>query len=440
VLVVTYPLLLLTETSSGRWEADRIEGVPVVAPVTIVLVAGSPEMEEAVGGLRAEILNILSSSGPELRVDAVAPPGNDDPSEWPGCANADRLKILTLVCSAAGPAVDRPWFRAWLQGAPDRSTLPLFEAGANPSELMPVADLQKLNASFWKDAPSECVPAIFSRVGLTVSEQRVFISYRRIETQPLAEQLFDTLTHDGFDVFVDRFSVDPGVDFQRRLDQELADKSMVVLLESAAIEASKWTQHEIDYTKKFRLGLLALQLPDRQRPLPSIDVDLRKQLTKEDFLSEPTQVQDPQTKGLISRWGPLNDDPLARIVALVKSVHDAAIFRRRRYLRAMMDAALAAAQLTPDAATPDGLVTVRNANGTCYAIWLTTRPPELGDFYTTQPRTLHPPSTGVIVGPTSLLEPAREACLKWLTGICKFVCVDEDDLTEVAVRIGRNAL
>lgn len=438
--MVTDPLLLLTETAGGGWEADRIEGVPVVAPVTIVLVAGSPDMEGAVGGLRTEILNILSSSGPELRVDTVAPPGSGDPSEWPGCVDADRLKILTLVCSAASPAADRPWFRVWLQDAPDRSTLPLFKAGANPSQLLPVADLQKLNASFWKKAPSECVPAIFSRVGLTVSEQRVFISYRRIETQPLAEQLFDALTHDGFDVFVDRFSVDPGVDFQRRLDQELADKSMVVLLESAAIEASKWTQHEIDYTKKFRLGLLALQLPDRQRPLPSIDVDLRKKLTKKSFLSEPAQVQDPQTGRLVNRWGPLKEGPLARVVALVKSIHDAAIFRRRRYLRDAMDAALAAAQLTPDAAAPDGLVMVRNAKGTLYAIWLTTRPPELYDFYTTHPRTLQPPSTGIIIGPASLLEPAREARLKWLTGICKFVCVDEDDITEVAARIGQNTL
>lgn len=437
---MTDSLLLLAETFSGGWEADRIEGVPVVAPVTIVLAAGSPGMESEVGELRTEILNILSSSGPETRVNSVASLAGTDPNGWPGCADPERLKILTLVCSDAGPTVDRPWFHAWLRDAPNRSTLPLFKAGANPSALMPSADLQKLNASFWKDAPSECVPAIFSRVGLTVSEQRVFISYRRIETQPLAEQLFDALTHDGFDVFVDRFGVDPGVDFQRRLEQELADKSMVVLLESAAIETSKWTQHEIDYTKKFRLGLLALQLPDRKLPLPSIDVDLRQSLTEDDFLSKPTQVQDPQTKAMVNRWGLLKDAPLARVVALVKSVHDAAIFRRRRYLRAMMDAALAAAQLTPDAATPDGLVTVRNANGTCYAIWLTTRPPEVGDFYTTQPRTLNPPSTGVIVGPTSLLEPAREACLKWLTGICKFVCVDEDDLTEVAARIGRNTL
>ena len=50
-----------------------------------------------------------------------------------------------------------------------------------------------------------------------------FVSY--------ADQLFDALTHARFDVFFDRFRVDPGVDFQRRLTEELAHKSMVLLLE-----------------------------------------------------------------------------------------------------------------------------------------------------------------------------------------------------------------
>src|SRR5205823_14119402 len=118
------------------------------------------------------------------------------------------------------------------QASATDSVVPIVPAGGNPSTLLPTNDLRKINVAFWSKQITESVPAILSRAGLTTDEHRVFISYRRVETQPLAEQLFDRLTHEGFEVFLDRFSIDPGLDFQRRLHQELADKAMVVLLES----------------------------------------------------------------------------------------------------------------------------------------------------------------------------------------------------------------
>ena len=75
-----------------------------------------------------------------------------------------------------------------------------------------------------------------SRADITTEITRIFISYRRLETLPVALQLFDRLTHEGFDVFLDRFSIPPGYDFQRRLNQELEDKSMVILLESGSLK------------------------------------------------------------------------------------------------------------------------------------------------------------------------------------------------------------
>ena len=434
---MSQPVLLLSETAPSHWQVDEIAGVPATLPVLIVLVAGSDDARADVVALRERILDVLGRSAHDVRVTSGAPIAGIDPSAWPPLHDARRAKVLALVSSSSYAVKRRRWFSWWTQPGTDRAVLPLFQSDADPSSLLPPS-LRPINACFWKTSVTECIPAIFRRVGLTAGDQRIFISYRRVETQPLAEQLFDALTHDGFDVFVDRFSVDPGVDFQQRLDQELADKSMVLFLESKNIRASKWTQHEIDYTKRFRLGMLALQLPGAA-PVRTIDADARHKLEPRHFAGAPKR-RPVGGQGSVLQWGALKPARLREIVALVKSTHDAAIWRRRQYVRSAMDAALAAAKVPTESTAGDGLITVRGARGARYAIWLTTRPPELADFHSTEPRTAKPPSKGVIVGPTALLEAGRHAQLDWLTGVCRFACIDEDDISDAAVRMSAGTL
>ena len=263
----------------------------------------------------------------------------------------------------------------------------VFKRGASPSVLLPSPELKAMNAQFWTDSVTEAVPAILARVGLTLEEQRIFISYRRLESQALAEQLFDALTHEGFDVFVDRFSIAPGVNFQQRLAQELADKSMVLLLESKWAHTSEWTNHEIQFAKRYKLGLLALQMPDRRVPLGSIDPDWRMMLDWRAFEKRPRRVENPAYKSEGKRprkylsWGTLNGSVLRDVIAKAKSIHDQAVFRRRVHIRQNVTATLQKAGLTPGPVGADGLMRVRGAAD--YALWLTTRPPELADFRTT---------------------------------------------------------
>jgi hypothetical protein len=54
-------------------------------------------------------------------------------------------------------------------------------------------------------------------------ERRLFISYRRVDAQPLAERLYDALDARGFDVFIDVRSVPPAVDFQSELWHRMSD-------------------------------------------------------------------------------------------------------------------------------------------------------------------------------------------------------------------------
>lgn len=428
---MTYSVVVLSEAAPGTWIAEGFVSVPVISPGLIVIAGGSNDMHQRVEEVRSEVQALLLAAAPDTRMENLAPPATADPSEWVTGVAAG-FQVLALVCSDAVPAVAREWFQPWLQDRLEQGAVSLFKIGSHPDRLLPTADLKKLNASFWKLSPSECIPALFARVGLTTRDQRVFISYRRVETEPLAHQLFDALTREGFDVFLDRFSIEPGADFQRRLDQELADKSMVVLLESAGIDQSAWTQHEIDFTKRFRLGLLALSLPDRARPLPSVDPDLRQPLKTTDFKSAPVTTVSREGKA-VAQWCELNDEARDRVVTEIKRVHDRALFRRRRYLRDSMTAALASLGMMADTLRDDGFLEVSGGQGSRYIVWLTPRPPELVDFYTTHPRTQAPPlSKGVIIGPTALLEPSRTDRLKWLTGVCSLVCLDEDDMTDAA--------
>jgi hypothetical protein len=67
---------------------------------------------------------------------------------------------------------------------------------------------------------------------------------------------------------------------------------------------------------------------------------------------------------------------------------------------------------------------------------MTTRPPELGDFQTTHPKTLvAPASKGVIIAPTALLESKRIERLEWLRDLCKIQCLDEAEINNAAQKI-----
>src|SRR5262249_21147262 len=162
-----------------------------------------------------------------------------------------RQKLLVLVGGPEKPIAGAAWQASWMDDKHDAAILPVLRSGVayssyfdrviNNDDEHPV---RRANASWWQDKIAECLPALLARARVTAAVARLFISYRRLETLPMALQLFDEFTHQGFEVFLDRFSIEPGVDFQQRLTQELEDKSMVLFLESSTVKASKWTQHE----------------------------------------------------------------------------------------------------------------------------------------------------------------------------------------------------
>lgn len=60
--------------------------------------------------------------------------------------------------------------------------------------------------------------------------RRVFISYKRSESTGVAQQLFDLLIRNGFDPFLDSYSIRPADNFQEELLHRMTDSDVLIQL------------------------------------------------------------------------------------------------------------------------------------------------------------------------------------------------------------------
>jgi hypothetical protein len=141
---------------------------------------------------------------------------------------------------------------------------------------------------------------------------------------------------------------------------------------------------------------------------------------------------EPGKPDLYLQWGALTPAALQRVVEEIKRRHDQALLRRLETIRHNMLEALSLAGAPEPSMRADGMLTVNSA-AKQYAVWITTRPPELPDFHVTHAGSLSPVgTTGVIIGHRQLLEPEVQRRLVWLSGVCRLVLVDEGNLVSAA--------
>ena len=176
------------------------------------------------------------------------------------------------------------------------------------------ASLSHHNAAFWQDDGITVAMSLLRVLGLTEAHRKVFISYRRSETSDLADQMHTALVRRGFDVFLDRFSLYPGNHFPRRIEENLSDKALVLLLESNGLQESEWVRREIDYAMRHHISILALNLPDCENNVSDIDDNHRFRLTYDDMTIRRT----------------LTPQALSRHTEKIELVHAVALQRRRR--------------------------------------------------------------------------------------------------------------
>ena len=225
--------------------------------------------------------------------------------------------VVAYAGSRAGARdadVDAEIARALANGL---AVLPVFRSSESDDVRDMLPDrIQYLNAVDWDHNRSLTLATILRLLGLVEDERRLFLSYVRRDSANVAEQLHRELQERQFDVFLDRFTVPPGADFQRRLTEDLADRAFLLLLESDGICDSKWVQHEITYALTHQIGTLAVTMPnlveDREAP---IDEAFRFRLSADD-------LQD----------GKLSAAALRLLLDRIELSHASALRRRREQL------------------------------------------------------------------------------------------------------------
>jgi hypothetical protein len=298
-----------------------------------------------------------------------------------------------------------------------------FPAGTNSKVVLP-SWLSTTAAATWQTSVHEVVPAIFAAVHLAPAA-RLFISYRQLEAAELSEQLFEELGKIGFDVYVDRFRGTPGANFQRRILEEIAHKSMVLFLETATTASAPWTRYEVAVAKSLRVGLLALQLPGGN-PIRDIDNGRRVRLRAPDF--------EPGTQTL-------DTAPLQAVLERIKTDHTLNEMRRRQLMRDNMRRALARVGAHQQSVVAGGAIHVvpNRTSSKEYLVSLPTRPAELGDFYEV---VNHGTKTIVraIVAPSAHFRDVRREQMRWLSAISDVRAFDEGAMLSVAKKIKAEAL
>jgi len=404
-------VIVQTQDANGVL-CDGYYDLPVTVPAYIALVTdGSPVATREANRLRGELRRQITSL-PGARLEAVRLPCGTCPAyrEEFDCTAIDRSTSRNVLVFLSG-GVEPPEHARVRISAKAPHVLVLHAPGTPPPSV-PWAT-PTTNAVTWDSHATEFVPQILASAGLTDPDARVFVSYRRKEAGELAEQLFDALGKRNFDVFVDRFRIRVGADFQQRILQELAHKSMVVYLESPGILDSEWTRYEIAVAKSARMGVLALHL-DGGTTIRDIDATRRMQLS--------------------SKGGALPASELQQVIERIATEHSVSQLRRRWLLRENMQRALRLTGVFAQSVN-DGTIVVEPNDGSSkrYMVWLPSRPADLADFFVAATKSAigrRPVRT--VIAPAAHLVGDERRRMRWLARAADVLAFDESHMFQVA--------
>lgn len=97
---------------------------------------------------------------------------------------------------------------------------------------------------------------ILTWFGLIDETKKIFISYKRTDSQEIAVALFHALVKRGYIPFLDDYSINSGVDFQEYLRNEIIDSDMFIMLNSENYELSDFTMEELKIASRVGVGIL----------------------------------------------------------------------------------------------------------------------------------------------------------------------------------------
>jgi hypothetical protein len=185
-------------------------------------------------------------------------------------------------------------------------------------------DLRPINGRQWDD--DRVVTDVLRLMRLTRDERQAFISYKRSDSQPVANQLFDGFSGRGYRAFLDTASVEAATRFQEVLHGRLADMDLVVFLDSSTACESQWVIDELTLANNLGLTVLQLAWPNK-KPFAGAALSKLVPLAPADF------VQNDHGPG-----GRFTDAALVRVMAEAERVRVESLgYRRRRVVGELVD-------------------------------------------------------------------------------------------------------
>jgi hypothetical protein len=109
------------------------------------------------------------------------------------------------------------------------------------------------------------VNLVLENLALLRRTRRLFLSYRRLESTAVSQQLRVAFDDIGYDAFLDTNSVPKGDDFQAVLWHRLLDSDVMVVLDTQDFLGSRYTCLEIANASAMSVGILQVLWPGVQR-------------------------------------------------------------------------------------------------------------------------------------------------------------------------------
>lgn len=288
-------------------------------------------------------------------------------------------------------------------------TVPVVLSTIKP-EALPHS-IREFNQVRFKKHSKSALLDILQSTRLLPDRRRIFISYNRKDASTLANQLHTELVREGFEVFLDRFSVEPGVDFQRRIDEELSRMGTVLLIESPNSSKSKWVSHEINFARRHRLSLFAINIDDAKH-------------TRGVWRGNRIQIDD--AKGDRTTKKTLKQKILKDAIKKITIAHAFSEDVRLNYLTGTLSKALASAGLIRQSFSQSQIIVAKNGKGVEFAIRISNLPPELADFHALD--LYKGASKGYVVAPTIHMDERRKAPVIWLGQQTNVELKDESEI------------
>ena len=148
------------------------------------------------------------------------------------------------------------------------------------------------------DKLDSIVNVAFEELRLLRKKRRVFVSYKRLDSAAVANQLYDVLSRHQFDVFLDTYSIRGAADFQAELHHRITDSDVLIQLNSRGFKDSKWCVEEITEANARRVGVLQVNWPgvksDEKDQLSAVkklvELDFRRKRYKRNTSTLKTKV------------------------------------------------------------------------------------------------------------------------------------------------------